>query len=407
VRYRFAGGQRRLIPVGSSDTTDDLGQFRLHGLAPGDYYVAASPITFMLVGTSDDRTGYGETYYPGSPNPAEATRVTLAVGQEAQNIVIPLAPTRVATVSGTAMSSAGKPIAQGIGILTSKSPSGMSFGRSVMVRDGTWSMSGVAPGDYQLMIQHVDMAALERVAMTGGASGFGNSESVVEQITVTGEDIRGIALVTAPGGKARGQIRFEDSPPPPSVPSGAAVQAFERDNAGPMLHGGGPVKPDWTFELAGLIGRRILRPIGLPSGWTLKSITADGTDITDAGLDFKTGQDVSGIEVVVSKGAAELSGSVQNAKGTPVTDYVIVLFPPESERWGWQSRFVRVARPDQTGRFSISGIPAASYLAVALEYLEPGEEADPELLERLKSAGTSVRITDGEKRSVTLKMSSQ
>jgi hypothetical protein len=93
--------------------------------------------------------------------------------------------------------------------------------------------------------------------------------------------------------------------------------------------------------------------------------------------------------------------------GAALTDFVVVLFPPESELWGWQSRFVRVARPDQNGRFVITSLPPASYLAVALDYLEPGEETNPEFLERLKPAGTSVKVGDGEKTTVTLKLVNQ
>jgi hypothetical protein len=407
MRYRFTQGQRRLVPMGTSDSTDDLGQFRLHGLAPGEYYIAAQPIAFMFVGNSDDRTGYGETFYPGTPNADEAARVTLAVGQEAQNILIPLAPIRVATISGTATTSDGKPIAQSIGMLRPRSPAGMSFGRSVMVRDGAWSISGIPPGDYQLMIQQVDMLAMERVAVTGSSAGIGNAESAIQQITVSGDDIRGIAIVTAAGGQATGRIRFEGSPAPPPVPSGASVQGYDPDNNMPMMFSGARVSPDWTFELKGLVGRRLLRPIGLPAGWTVKAITVDGTDITDAGMEFRSGQEVSDVEVLATRTAAEVSGAVQNAKGTAVADYVVVVFPPEPERWGWQSRFVRVARPDQTGRFVISGLPPASYLAVALEYLEPGEESSAEFLERLKPSGTGVRVAEGEKKSVTLKLSSQ
>lgn len=403
MRHRFTGGQRRLVAMGAGDTTDDLGQFRLHGLAPGEYFIAAQPTSFMFVGNSDDRTGYGETYYPGTLNPAEATRVTLAVGQEAQNIIIPLSPMRVATISGTVTTSTGKPIAQAMGMFRSSSPSGMFFARPAMVRDGAWSVSGVVPGDYELMIQYIDPAVMERAAMAGSLAGISGGESAVEQITVSGDDIRGISIVTTPGGRATGQIRFEGSPAPPFT-SGASVQGFDRENSFPTMFAGGMVKADWTFELTGLMGRRILRPSGLPAGWMVKAITLDGTDVTDSGVEFKSGQEVSGIEVLMTKVAAEISGTVQNAKGTALTDYVVVLFPPESERWGWQSRFVRVARPNQTGQFVITGLPAGSYLAVALEYLEPGEESSPEFLERLKPAATGVKVTDGEKKSVTLKM---
>ena len=90
-----------------------------------------------------------------------------------------------------------------------------------------------------------------------------------------------------------------------------------------------------------------------------------------------------------------------------VTDYVAVVFASESSRWGYQSRYVRVARPDQTGRFVISGLPAGSYLGVALEYAEPGQETDAEFLDSLKQSATTIRLADAEKKTVTLRLSSR
>lgn len=404
LRFRVMNGQRRLVTFGTGDTTDDLGQFRLHGLAPGDYYVSAQPSGFNLFGASDDRIGYSQTFYPGVLNAGEATRVPLALGQEAQNILITLSPSRVATLAGTATNSAGKPIPQGIVMLREASPAGAFTVKPAIVRDGAWTIGGVNPGDYVLTLQF--MPNLEQVAVSGSSAGLVTAELATEPITVTGDDMRGIALVTSAGGRAKGHLRFEGGPAPASVPSGLAVQAIE-DSPMPMMFPGGTVRPDWTFESAGLSGRRMLRVTGLPSGWWVKSITAAGADVTDSGIDFQNGQEVSGIEVLLTRTAAEVSGTAQDAKGAAVADYVVVLFPGESDKWGWQSRYVRVARPDQTGRFVITGLPAGGYLAVALEYLEPGEETDPEFLERLKSLGTTVRVGEGEKKSLTLKVSAQ
>jgi hypothetical protein len=41
---------------------------------------------------------------------------------------------------------------------------------------------------------------------------------------------------------------------------------------------------------------------------------------------------------------------------------------------------------------------------VALEYLEPGEETNPATLERLRRAGTSVELNDGEAQTVDLRL---
>src|SRR6187549_3646910 len=52
MRMQFTNGKRRLMPSGRTGITNDLGQFRIYGLPPGEYYVSASlrnaSMTMML-----------------------------------------------------------------------------------------------------------------------------------------------------------------------------------------------------------------------------------------------------------------------------------------------------------------------------------------------------------------------
>src|SRR5206468_668697 len=68
-----AGGRRQLTPAGRFATTNDLGEYRIYGLAPGQYFLSATLRSFSPFNTSsDDRSGYAPTYYPGTANMAEA-----------------------------------------------------------------------------------------------------------------------------------------------------------------------------------------------------------------------------------------------------------------------------------------------------------------------------------------------
>jgi hypothetical protein len=169
----------------------------------------------------------------------------------------------------------------------------------------------------------------------------------------------------------------------------------------------GLVKPDWTFEMKGLTGRRKIMFNNPPAGWTLKSVIVNGTDVIDTGFEVAPGAEVADVEVLLTNRTTEVSGTVQDAKGAAVSDYAVVVFATDPQLWGYTSRYVRVGRADQTGRFMISGLPAGAYTAVALDYLESGQESDPEFLERLKSLGTTLRLGDDEKKALTLKISSQ
>ncbi|MEX2663441.1 MAG: carboxypeptidase-like regulatory domain-containing protein [Vicinamibacterales bacterium] len=403
LRFRYASGRRQLAPVGTGDTTDDLGQYRLHGLPPGDYYVAARQTVFTFLGTSEDKSGYGQTFYPAAQNVSEASRLTVGVGQEPQNIVISLVPSRVANVSGTMTLASGKPVKQGIVMIREANNQVISSIRPGMIQDGAWSISGIAPGDYQLVAQAID---LEAVAASGSTLGM-TPEFVTQPLTVTGDDITGIVLISGVGGSARGTIRFEGENPPASPPSLSALMALDTSDAGLPMPATAFVKPDWTFEMKGLTGRRKFVFNNPPAGWTLKSITVNGTDVIDTGLEVAPGAEVADVEVLLTKRTTEVSGTVQDAKGAAVADYAVVIFASDSQLWGYTSRYVRVGRADQTGRFMIAGLPAGSYTAVALDYLESGQESDPEFLERLKNLGTTLRLGEDEKKALTLKISSQ
>jgi hypothetical protein len=169
--------------------------------------------------------------------------------------------------------------------------------------------------------------------------------------------------------------------------------------------GGGRVADDGTFELRGLSGPQLIRVGNLPSGWGMKSITLDGQDITDAPFDFKAGRDLTGLTVTLTDRLTDLSGTVRDGRGQPVTDYVLVVFPEDNKLWGGQSRFVRTARPNQDGLYDIKGLPQGRYLAVVVDSLENGTQNDPAVLEQLKPRGRSFALTDAQ--SLTLDLSFQ
>jgi hypothetical protein len=134
------------------------------------------------------------------------------------------------------------------------------------------------------------------------------------------------------------------------------------------------------------------------------SVRLGDADITNTPLVF-TGRDIEGIEIRVTNRVADVSGVIRDARGELVTDATVVLFADDSARWGFDTRYVAVARPNQNGIFTHRGLPPARYVAVALDYLEPGEETNPETLRRLLNAGTTFTLS-GESKTLDLTLSS-
>ncbi len=81
-----------------------------------------------------------------------------------------------------------------------------------------------------------------------------------------------------------------------------------------------------------------------------------------------------------------------------------MAFPEDPTLWRPQSRYILTARPDQTGRFQIRGLPAGDYYLVAIDPAEPGAWFDPAFLEQHRSGAATVRVGEGDLRTQDLRI---
>src|SRR5206468_646023 len=97
-----------LIPAGSAAQTNDLGEFRLFGLAPGEVYVQAT--SRSGVGHSASPTVPLATYFPSTADVVGAMPITLAAGQTSGDITIRIVSAPAFQVSGVVTDEGGRPI---------------------------------------------------------------------------------------------------------------------------------------------------------------------------------------------------------------------------------------------------------------------------------------------------------
>lgn len=405
MRYQFMAGTRRLMPgggEGSNDRTDDQGNFRLFGLPPGDYFVSANARNGMVMVAEMNNTeaeGFAPTYYPGTPNIAEATRVPLKAGQEMTGANFALIVARLTRIRGKAMNSRGEPVSRAMMMLTPADPSmSMTFsmaGNAMVGPDGSFQFANVAPGRYNINVRPMGMPGP-------------TDEIAVMPITVGNEDIDNVMVTTALGATAKGVIVTDDGSVPSFRPGD--VQIFAQPAEMQMnFMGGGPtrVNDDFTFELTSLFDRRLIRAnAGATSGWYLKAVMLDSDDVTDRGLEFTPGRAYEGLQIVFSRRTTDLSGLVSDDRNRPVLDASVIIFPADPEKWTYQSRYIRTLRPDTNGRYSIKSLPPLNdYLAIAVQNLEPGQGTDPEFLARAREEAKSFSLTEGETKSFDVKLS--
>jgi hypothetical protein len=401
LRYFYGPDGQRRLSSNLSASTDDLGQFRLFGLAAGEYVISAvgQPAGFSQGGPNlvDTSATYVTSYFPGTPNVNDAQTISVAAGQEA-NIQFAMSVGRMARISGAVVDSAGKPVVgamttlltQGGGI-TPRLPEGVTG------PDGSFSLANVASGDYVLNVQPI--------IGPGADAPFAESGAVA--LTVGDADILNLRVTTSPGPTVTGRVVFEGTARRDLAPNGrirvlaqptGVVQSARAD--GPD---NGTVSDDGSFTLKGWRGQQLFR-VAAGSLWTLKSVSREGTDITDTPTDLTSADGVSGLIVVLTDKLTEVSGQVGDARGQPLKEFLVVVQPVEPKSAAAITRYVRTAFPEQDGRFRVRGLPPGDYVATAVEALEQGRQFVPDVLARLRDTARRFSVREGETLTLDLRL---
>jgi hypothetical protein len=405
MQMRYVNGRQQPMMsggMGGMFQTPDTGEFRVWGLAPGEYLIQANLQNGGPFET-DDRAGYSTTYYPNASVPSEAQMVRVEVGQTISGIEIMLSPTRTARITGTTVDSRGEPLRSGFVMA-------MRTGETLMVMrsqsgqikpDGTFTIAGVTPGTYTVR------------ATAPPAAGATAPETLVATVTVSGADVDDVVLMPLQPATVTGRIVF-DGPPPTPEPSTmrVMVQPKSPGMAMPLPLPGPPrVNDDFTFEAKAAPGETVVRVFASTPGtqWAMKSIMLDGRDISDDGVMLASGAAVKGVEVVLTNRLQSVSGAITNERGETVTNVTVFVFPQDPERWiagPMALASTAVARPDQNGRYSIRTLlRPGDYYAVAVEYLDPNRRGgDRSYLEELSRQAVRFTLREAESKALDLRI---
>ena len=371
-RSRMVQSRRHLQRVGRTDSSDDTGGFRIYGLAPGHYYVAAS----LRVAPADSvmDTTYAPTYFPGTGNLVEAQRITIEPGGEAF-ADFRLLPVRRVRVAGSVFTSGGGPASAFLSLVSDASEHGVPLGAGAATReDGGFTLADVAPGRYTLF-----------VSLRGP-----DAEAGEIPLTIGDDDVTGLTLVTTPPTAVRGTFAVDPAAMRP-LPRAAGITARSMRACGPMTAG---TVSGSTFEIAVPPGPFALDVHGLPAGWTVKSIQIAGIDATDGGVDLRSRRSADA-RIVLTNRVTEVTGVV------PAGTHSVVIFPADPARWSNPARNIRAAVPDAKGAFRAIGLPPGpSYRAIAVDYLEEGEGEDPDFLSSVSALATPLSLAEGQRLTV-------
>ena len=421
MRYQYQQGERRLTPAGAAQT-DDTGQYRVWGLMPGEYYVNAisrgggngggpfggpmgpggfggfggrggrgggPPGAGTIVssgGPEPEQQNYAPTYYPGVPSVNEAKPIAVGLSQEVLDVSFSMQLVRISRITGHVSNPDGTPVTAGtVNLMPDAGGRGSQIGINVGGRiqwDGAFTIGNVPPGRYILRARAED----SELPMSGA-----------QPVSVNGQDIPDLTVVLSPGATITGTITF--LPGASNVPDltqfRISAASTDQSDFGPQPSA--RVDKDGRFTLNGVsAGSHLIRAGGNARGWILKSVTSGDRDVTDTPILARSGETLANIAVVFTDQQNEISGTVTDEQGTPAPDYTVLAFPTDSTLWRPQARQIMTARPDQTGKYRVRGLPPGQYYLATVDPTEQGEWFEPAYLDEHRAGAARVTLADGD-----------
>ena len=420
MKIIYENGRRSVYPSGNA-TTDDLGGYRIASLEPGDYYVSAVPRSTVtnvatarysvesrfaeirgqmdpqalrtnlednlrVQGVVDPFTkvGYLATYFPGTIQSSSATAVRLAVSEQAGGIDIQLPSVESASVRGTVVMPDGTPTSARVQLLDAAMPIagvGVHF-RNADAR-GRFSFDGIPPGSYLVLSQKSQAAGAGELtaSMTIQALADGSDDvtlALLPGVTVSGRlDLSTLAGITP----SKLRVRLDIIP---------GVDHWES----PAIS----VTPDaeGQFVARGVApGRYRIVVSGLPPTRHISTAVFNGVDAADHNLVIERRERVSGGVVTFTSRLGEISGTMTNASGDPVSELSVLLFPSDRELWVPRSRRIHVVQPNPDGKFVIRDLPAGDYRIAAIPMPDEGQQFDLEFLGQTAGGAATLSVAEG------------
>jgi len=387
--FRVAGGSaHRRVGGGGSGQTNDLGEYRIWGLEPGKYLVAAMyQPPQSNPGQRIDEV-FLPTFHPSTPDTSQATVVEVQAGVEGSGIDVDLRQAHAVMVRGrVTVDGAAKSLRAIYVSLTPRAAEGgysfSRYGSPVQNESGDFEIRGVPPGSYDLSAMWND----------GKRQLYGRLP-----VEVANSNLEGVTFVLGSPFTLAGRFRVEGNDQFDFTRLGLFLQPLDSIMGGANAR----VKADGTFVMENVYdGSYRLHVAGFPEEYYFKSAREGGSDVLESGLTLSRTQPPAYLEIVLSADGGHVNGSVLQAQH-PVSGAVVVLVPdpPHRER----EEMYSLNTTDALGRFSLLGLPPGDFKLFAWELVQGTNYTDPDFFKAFEDRGTPVHVGLGQQQNVQLEV---
>ncbi len=394
--FSYRKGKRQLTER-NQVSTNDLGEFRVSGLAAGKYAISATRQDWQMYSRQPERTvgsaqaiqasgeEYVTTYYPSGAAPDSASLIEIAPGAQVSGINITLARTRAIHIKGRVTGLAGSTRrSMGVMLFSGGTMYGApsAFGR-VLDSQGSFELRGVVPGSYVLQANTMQ---------------DGKRYSARLPLVAADSNIEGIELVLRPPIEFQGRVIVEKD----GSLKGEPVNLQFRSKTSEMWGGAfAQVNDDLSFKVTNAgMDNYDLSVFNLPENMYLKSIHIGQQDVTETGVDLTQGVPAEELTVLLSPAGGVIEGSVKNAKDELAIGAKITLIPDKDHQS--ISRLYKSTDTDQNGHFTIKAVTPGKYKIYAWENIEEGAWEDPDFVKPYEAKGQTLSIQENSHEALQL-----
>jgi hypothetical protein len=411
LTYGHGSGGKTLQARGSSQT-DATGEYRIFDLPAGTYFLRARPLSSQMPAMAQASESYAMIFYPNTPQPTEAAPINLAAGQEQRGLDLVLRPVSTATIRGRVVKPPGAENCvtrlEGFGDIADPDDTFVAFtSRTVFVTaapGGGPEPPSLAAVQEMIGGRKVDESGkFEFPNIPVGSHSLTASCAVGKQeysakmpVQLEAAGLENVQLRPVGPSEITGQVRVEGE-------SRSSIAGTRISLAGGGMAVGGNNAPDGTVDEKGSFTYRDLPPetyqvhVEPPLDLYVKSVTWNGRDVLEPGVDLSSGAMSAELQVLLSANGGTIEGSVENGEGVMVT-----LIPSDPKR---AATLAKLMVAEEGGHFSFPALPPGRYKLFAWEEADPGDALyDPEFRKPFEGKGETVDIAEKQKATVQLKV---
>jgi hypothetical protein len=396
-RERRIRGRHSFDAVGGA-VTDDRGEYRIHGLPPGSYYVSATrqrppEAAGAVAEPRRDARGlplpdevWAVTFYPNGRKLAEAAPVKIGHGTEALGTDIFLESVLAVRVRGRVTSPRGVPDSVSMVVRRADARDGGAIRASWDIsinRRGEFEIHDVTAGPYVLTVfaSAGDAQFSARVFLEVANTPVDNLEILVESPLFLG------GSVTIEGAAAQSAANVTVALEP--LDEGAGVASAITDEPGLFSV---ILQPGVAYEVF---------VSNLPRDTYVKSIRVGAREVLGRTLLAARFREKDTLDIVLGTDGGKAGGVVVDRSGKPVTDAQVTLIPDPPEG-RWQQYALGAALGD--GSFALSGVAPGRYLILASAGDPPCDIYDPSDLGACRRVGRTIEVSASGQVSLALQL---